>query len=148
MNKQSIIIIILGLAAAAWGGWLTYNSYPLMLDSILMFSQTAEQIGKFKAGIYLFVQVIPVFFLLGGMGLLLLKGWGLRLVHTTIFIDIFINLFRLGRHVYFWFKPLETIEISVLQYFFDPAMMVISMLVLVEIIAINFSTHLKNGLIN
>ncbi len=148
MNKQSLIIIAIGLAVAAWGGWLTYNYYPLMMAGILMFSQTAEQIGKFKAGMHLFVRLIPAFFLLGGLGLLMLKNWGLRLVHTIVFVDIFINMFRIGRHCFYWFKPTEVIEISGLQYFLDPSMLAIGMLILIEIIVLNFSMELKNGLIN
>ena len=148
MNKQSFIIIALGLAATAWGGWLTYMHHPLMLDAVLLFSQTAEQFGKFKAGMHLFVRLIPIFFLLGGFGLLMLKMWGLRLLHTIVFIDIFINIFRIGRYYYYWFKPVEEIEISALQYFLAPAMLALGMLILIEIIVLNFSMQLKNRLID
>ncbi|MFH1061508.1 MAG: hypothetical protein V1747_01310 [Candidatus Omnitrophota bacterium] len=148
MDKQSIVIIFLGIITAAWGGWLTYNGYPAMFDSVLMFSAAVGKVGKFRAAISLFVKLIPLLFLVGGSGLLLLKQWGLRLVHTTVFIDIFINLFRIARHCFYWFKPLEPIEISALQYFLDPAILAIGMLFLAELIILNFSMQLKNGLLD
>lgn len=148
MDKQSIIIIALGLIAVAWGGWMTYNDYSVMYDSVILFSTAVGHMGKLKTGILLFVKCIPLLFFVGGAGLLFLRTWGLRLVHTTVFIDLFINLFRIGRHYFYWFKPRETIEVSALQYFFDPVILGIAMLIFVELIILNFSMQLRNSLLD
>jgi hypothetical protein len=148
MDKQSIVIIFLGVTAAAWGGWLTYHSYPAMYDSVIMFPLTAGKVVKFRAAVSLFAQLIPLFFLIGGAGLLLLKKWGLRLVHATVFVDIAINLFRICRHWFYWFKPIEPIDVSALQYFLAPAFLGIGMLVLVETIVLNMTMQLRNELID
>lgn len=146
MDKQSIIIILLGIIAVTWGGWLIYNNYSVMYDSLVLFSAATGNIGKLKAGIFLFVKLIPLLFFAGGTGLLFFKSWGLRLVHTTVFIDLFINLFRIGRYYFYWFKPLEKIEVSALQYFFNPVILAIVMLFLAEIIILNSTMKLRNSL--
>jgi hypothetical protein len=148
MDKQTIIIIIVALIVAIWGGWQTYVTYPDVIKSLDTFSETAEQIGIFKTIVFLLVKIIPIFFIIGGIGMLCLQKWSLGLVHSALVFDLCLNFFRIGRHIYYWFTKMQTIEITAQEYFFDRYILMVLVVFIVEIVITNLTTRLRNELID
>jgi hypothetical protein len=148
MDKQSITIIIVAFIVAIWGCSQTYATYPYVVESIQNYSQIAGQIGPVRAIISIFVKTIPIFFLFGGIGLLCLQKWALRLVHSILAVDILFNLFRIIRHIYYWFANSREAAITMQEYFMDRYIFVILAVFIVEVILLNLTMRLRNELID